>query len=265
MFEVVWRGYDRDQVDHHIRKLTLELGAERQRSATTRTELRRAQNDLANQRPAADTEDTQSFGHRVEKILRMAELEAAEIRRKATDEASALMEKARVEAEAYRHDAERQLINRATQLDQEAARRSSAIQERETEVAGELAAAKQRADEMRADAEQEAQRVREHAEALARQTRTQAEKAAQEQRELAAREVAHLAKVQDEARSGIRRLHRMLASELELSEALSGAEATPQPRSAPDAAGNNEKADADSTNSGGHSEEAADAAPAESR
>lgn len=221
MFEVVWRGYDRDQVDHHLQDLLVQLETERHRADTIRKDLRRAENELANaQRPAAG-EESQSFGHRVEKILRMAELEAGEIRRKATDEASALMEKARVEAEAYRHDAERQLITRASNLDQEAARRNAVIQEREAEVAAELAAAKQRSDELRADAEHEAERVRKHAEALAQQTRTQAEKAAQEQRDLATREVNHLAKVQDEARSGIRRLHEMLAAELSFSTTLS--------------------------------------------
>lgn len=214
LFEVVWRGYDRDQVGRHIRDLQLQLEAERNRVEVTKKDLRRAENELANVARPAGTEDSQSFGNRVEKILRMAEFEAAEIRRKANDDAGALMEKARVEAEAYRHDAERQLIIRASNLDQESARRDAVIQEREAEVAAELAAAKQRSDEVRSDAEQEAERVRKHAEALAQQTRAQAEKAAQEQRDLAAREVNHLVRVQEEARSGIRRLHEMLAAEL---------------------------------------------------
>lgn len=225
MFEVVWRGYDREQVDGHIQGLQLQLEAERHRVEVAKRDLRRAENELANnQRASAAEEESQSFGHRVEKILRMAELEAGEIRRKATDEASALMEKARVEAEAYRHDAERQLIIRASNLDQEAARRNAVIQEREAEVAAELAAAKQRSDELRSDAEREAERVRKHADAQALQMRAQAEKAAQEQRDLAAREVHHLVKVQDEARSGIRRLHEMLAAELSFSSSLSSSD-----------------------------------------
>lgn len=217
MFEVVWRGYDRDQVEHHMRALQQHLEEEHHRAEQAERELRRVENDLANSRQTATGEESQSFGHRVEKILRMAELEAGEIRRKATDEASALMEKARVEAETYRHDAERQMIIRASNLDQEAARRNALIQEREAEVAAELAAAKQRAEETRSDAEREAERVRKHAEALAEEIRTKAEKAAQEQRDHAAREVGHLEKVQEEARSAIRRLHEMLASELSFS------------------------------------------------
>jgi Skp family chaperone for outer membrane proteins len=222
MFEVVWRGYDRDQVDHYLRGLLDQLESERQNSEQKAKDLRRVQNELAiSQQSGGAEQHTNSFGHRVEKILRMAELEATEIRRKANEEATAVMEKARVEAEAYRHDAEHQLILRASNLDQEAARRTGAIQEREAEIAAEHAAAKQRADEMRSDAEREAERVRKHADALAHEMRTQAEKAAQEQRDLATREVQHLSKVQDEARSGIRRLHEMLAAELNFSEALS--------------------------------------------
>jgi hypothetical protein len=221
LFEVVWRGYDRDQVAHYVRRLLDQLEAERQHSEMTAKDLRRVQNELANSQQSSGGEQSNSFGHRVEKILRMAELEATEIRRKANDEASAVMEKARVEAEAYRHDAERQLIVRASNLDQESARRTAAIQEREAEIAAEHAAAKQRAEEMRSDAEREAERVRKHADALAQEMRTQAEKAAQEQRDLAVREVHHLTKVQEEARSGIRRLHEMLAAELSFSTSLS--------------------------------------------
>jgi hypothetical protein len=224
LFEVVWRGYDRDKVDQYIRALLDQLESERQHSEVLAKDLRRSQNELANGQQNQGAEQSNSFGHRVEKILRMAELEATEIRRKANEEAGALMEKARVEAEAYRHDAESQLIARASNLDQEAARRTAAIQEREAEIADEHAAAKQRADELRSDAEREAERVRKHADALAQEMRTQAEKSAQEQRDLAAREVAHLAKVQDDARSGIRRLHEMLAAELSFSTALSSTE-----------------------------------------
>jgi len=226
MFEVVWRGYDRDQVEHHLQGLLQQLENERRRADMTERDLRRAENDLANSRQLGGGEESQGFGHRVEKILRMAELEAGEIRRKATDEAAALMEKARVEAETYRHDAERQMIIRASNLDQEAARRNALIQEREAEVAAELTAAKQRSEEMRSDAEREAERVREHAEALAQQTRLKAEKSAQEQRDHAAREVSRLTKLQDEARSAIRRLHEMLASELSPNSSLSPANTT---------------------------------------
>jgi cell division septum initiation protein DivIVA len=233
-FEVVWRGYDRDKVDRYIRDLLDQLESERRNGEMIAQDLRRAQNELANTAQNPSSDHSNSFGHRVEKILRMAEVEAGEIRRKANDEAGALMEKARVEAEAYRHDAERQLIARASNLDQEAARRSAAIQEREAEIAAEHAAAKQRADELRSDAEREAERVRKHADALAQELRSQAEKAAQEQRDLAAREVQHLTKVQEEARSGIRRLHEMLAAELDFSTALSATDTadTEAPRSA---------------------------------
>ncbi len=256
-FEVVWRGYDRDQVDRHVQDLARRLEAERQRAELTEKDLRRAQTELVNLRRAPGADESHSFGHRVEKILRMADLEAGEIRRKAGDEASDLMEKARVEAEAYRHDAERQLIVRASHLDQEAARRNAAIQEREAEVAAELAAAKQRSDELRSDAEREAAQVRKHAETQAGQLRAQAEKAAQEQRDLATREVNHLVKVQDEARSGIRRLHEMLAAELSFSATLSGAESGADDSATDSAAGSATATDSAERTAGGDSEESA--------
>ncbi len=216
MFKVVMRGYDREQVHEHIQVLLEQLDTERHRVEVTQQELRRARNDRSNGQQPADAEGTNSFGVRVEKIMRMAEHEAAQSRHKAADDAAALMEKARAEAEARRQDVEQQLITRAANLDQEAARRYAAIQEREAEVVAELEAAKQRAEELRSDAEREAERVRLNAEAMARELRSQAEKAAQQQCDLAAREVSHLGKVQDKVSSEIRRLHEMLAAELGL-------------------------------------------------
>jgi cell division septum initiation protein DivIVA len=215
MFEVVWRGYDRDQVDTHIRDLLDQLRAERQAVDTAERGLHSVQKELVNaQQLAVTSEGSNSFGLRLEKMMRMAENEVAESRRKAAEDASAMMEKARAEAEAHRHDVEQQLINRATSLDQEAARRNTALQEREAEIAAELAAAKQRAEELRSDAEADAERVRQQAETLASQLRARAEKAAQQQRDVASREVSHLAKVQEDARAEIRRLHEMLGAEL---------------------------------------------------
>src|SRR5882757_3410414 len=214
MFEVVWRGYDRDQVDEHVRVLLEQLQEARRRVDTTERGLHSVQKELVNAQQIAATDGSNSFGLRLEKMMRIAENEVAESRRKAAEDATAMMEKARAEAEAHRHDVEQQLINRATTLDQEAARRNGTLQEREAEIAAELAAAKQRAEELRSDAETDAERVRQQAEAVAGQLRARAEKAAQQQRDVASREVSHLAKVQEDARSEIRRLHEMLGAEL---------------------------------------------------
>jgi chromosome segregation ATPase len=214
LFEVVWRGYDRDQVEEHLRNLAEQLRAERQRVDTAERSLHSVQKELVNAQQLAVSDGSNSFGLRLEKMMRMAENEVAESRRKAAEDATAMMEKARAEAEAHRHDVEQQLINRATGLDQEAARRNNALQEREAEIAAELAAAKQRAEELRSDAEADAERVRQQAEAVANQLRARAEKAAQQQREIASREVSHLAKIQEDARAEIRRLHEMLGAEL---------------------------------------------------
>ncbi|OLT14621.1 hypothetical protein BJF78_18020 [Pseudonocardia sp. CNS-139] len=73
----------------------------------------------------------ESFGFRAEKILRLAEHEAADVRNRAANEATALVEQARADAERHRHEVEQKLIARSAEMDQEAAQRNVAIQERE--------------------------------------------------------------------------------------------------------------------------------------
>ena len=55
-----------------------------------------------------------SFGYRAEKLLRIAEQEAAEVRAHASRESAAIVEQARTEAEKHRHEVEQSLISRAS-------------------------------------------------------------------------------------------------------------------------------------------------------
>ncbi|MPZ64118.1 MAG: hypothetical protein GEU83_00855 [Pseudonocardiaceae bacterium] len=85
-FDIVLRGYDREQVDERLRFLGDELAtaeqalaAARERTAGLEEELASARGELERRVPDPDV----GFGNRVEKILRLAEEEAAEIRQRA--------------------------------------------------------------------------------------------------------------------------------------------------------------------------------------
>jgi hypothetical protein len=111
-FDIVRRGYDREQVDLRLTELSGRLTASElardtaeQRVRTTDEELRA----LRTERPMSQ----ESFGFRAEKILRMAEHEAADVRARAAKEAAAVVEHARGEAEKHRHQVEQALIARS--------------------------------------------------------------------------------------------------------------------------------------------------------
>ena len=85
-------------------------------------ENRRLRESVTKQREAAKE---QGFGARAEKLLQLAESEAAELRSRTVRESADLMEQSRAAAEGYRHEAEQALIVRTTELDQLAARRDA--------------------------------------------------------------------------------------------------------------------------------------------
>lgn len=105
-FDIVLRGYDRRQVDERLRRIGADLAAAQQtarvaqeRAATTEKEMARlrAQGPQAAQPPPRD--QSPSFGERVERILRLAEEEADEVRERATEEAGGTVQEARAEAQ----------------------------------------------------------------------------------------------------------------------------------------------------------------------
>jgi hypothetical protein len=126
---MVLRGYDRIEVDEYIEKLLTE-------NATLRRELESS----AAQQPApapraeaegpataassyydVDTPAEDSFGFRAEKLLRLAEREAAEMRTRATRDAEAAEAAARRRAEEQLRAAEREADEIRTRATQEAA------------------------------------------------------------------------------------------------------------------------------------------------
>ena len=192
-FDTALRGYERRQVDDfvaarskEISRLKAQLADERRQrqAATERADAAAVELREVRARSAHEPADPQeSFGFRAEKLLRMAEQEAVEIRSNASRESASIIEQARNEAEQHRHEVEQTLISRASLLEQQAAQRSSEIQEREQQVADQLAAAREQADQMHAAAPRAADRLRQESEAAAEETRARAEAAAQRQRD----------------------------------------------------------------------------------
>ena len=224
-FDTVLRGYERRQVDDYIAQNRAETAAlrdelaeaQRQRklatehAEATETELRELRARSAHAEPAAKED---SFGYRAEKLLRMAEQEAAEARSHATKESAAIVERARTEAEKHRHEIEQSLIARASQLEQQAAQRNTELQEREQQIADQLAAAREQAEQLHATAARAADRLRDESEAAAAETRLRAETDAKRVQDQSSQEISRLKGLQSDVRAELARLADLLATEL---------------------------------------------------
>ena len=114
-FDMVLRGYDRIEVDEYIEKL-LEENAELRRELDERRPPAsppspsgpRPREEPAPQHYDVDTPAEDSFGFRAEKLLRLAEREAAEMRTRATRDAEGVEATARRRAEEQLRAAERE-------------------------------------------------------------------------------------------------------------------------------------------------------------
>ncbi|WP_214401940.1 hypothetical protein, partial [Pseudonocardia lacus] len=250
-FDTVLRGYERRQVDDFLAQRRAEVTslreelaeAQRQRklatehAEATEKELRELRARSPHGEPAAKED---SFGYRAEKLLRLAEQEAAEARSHATKESASIIERARTEAEKHRHEVEQNLIARASQLEQQAAQRNTELQEREQQIADQLAAAREQAEQLHSTAARAADRLREESEANAAEIRLRAETAAKRAQDQAAQEINRLQGLQADIRSELGRLADLLTGELSKGgdgrrPAPNGAAAPQQRRPAPGA------------------------------
>ncbi len=223
-FEVVLRGYDRTAVDAYLdghagewQSLRHELdNSERRRQQAEQhaAATERENRTLRTEHPPAAATPEDGFGFRVEKLMRMAEQEVADVRAGAARDASALLEQARAQAEHHRHDIEQSLITRSGVLDQQAARRSAELQEREQQIGEQLAAARAEAQALREAAEFGAEQRRAQAEADAVAVRDRATQEARRVLDQARQEADRLVVVQGGARADLARIADLLATEL---------------------------------------------------
>src|SRR5882672_10361027 len=165
-FEQVRRGYDPVQVNDRITKLIAERDSAHSRAGSL--EKRIEELHLENQNVQAQLSDSEpsyaGLGARVEKILRLAEEEAKDLREEARRAADAHRELADQAAMKVRSDAETYGKDRKGKADDEALR----IVEK----------AKDDANQVRATAAKDAATKREEAEALFEETRAKAAAAA---------------------------------------------------------------------------------------
>ena len=225
-------GYDRVQVDQYVADLMARLGAaeerrmdairrlsaERQRAEQVEKELRGArvalQNGATAEHPTQVADTHIGFGYRAERILRVAEAEAQDVRNTAAAEAGALLERAHADAEAHRHEVEKSLIARIAVLEEEATRRTAELTAREQQLARDIEAARQEAERMRAAAHRDAEAMRHEADEAIAAARAAAEAASNRQRSDANAEIDRLNGVQVGLRDDFARLHRLITAEL---------------------------------------------------
>lgn len=232
-FDVVRRGYDRDQVDAQMRELRDRLASAEASRAAAEQHARATEDELRTARTQNQGEpalSSESFGFRAEKILRLAEHEAADVRSRAASEATALVEQARADAERHRHDVEQKLIARSAELDQEAAQRNVALKEREQQASATLAAARDEAARITSDAEKTAEKLVGEAKQRADELRQRSEQEARRRRESAEHELRRIGSVHEGVRTEMARLHTLLGAELgQSSSRVPAVPAQPQP------------------------------------
>ncbi|MGO4751690.1 cellulose-binding protein, partial [Streptomyces sp. 2MCAF27] len=165
-FELVRRGYDRGQVDDRITKLVADRDSALSR--ITSLEKRIEELHLETQNAQAQINDAEpsyaGLGARVEKILRLAEEEAKDLREEARRAAEQHRELAESAAQQVRNDAESFAADRKAKAEDEGVR----IVEK----------AKGDAATLRQDAQKDAQQKREEADSLFEETRAKAAQAA---------------------------------------------------------------------------------------
>ena len=163
------------------------------------------------------------LGARLDRLMRAAEKESAQVRDAAERRAAALLTEAH--AEIAEHEQHRR---------REWHEREAALAAAEQRVAVELAEAQEQAVQLVEAAENEAQRLRGQAHLRAREINDAAEESIEQLRRDAAEELERLAQLRDAARAEIRRLLRSLegvrdALAFELDTAVPGVSASTSP------------------------------------
>ena len=220
-FATVRKGYDPAAVDAQFALLAESLAA--MRAALTDSERRRA---MAEQHAVAVEEEIRvvrsgispavetGFGARAERMLRLAETEAEQIRSAARRTAAEVIERARSEAERHRHDVRQRLIAETARAEEQAARRAAELREREDGLRERIAQAQAEADAVRAAAERAADAHRGAAHADVDELRRRTADELGRARALAERELSRLRELQGNARVELTRIAAAIRTEL---------------------------------------------------
>jgi vacuolar-type H+-ATPase subunit H len=186
-FELVRRGYDRDQVENHLawledqlRNAEIARDAAEHAAATASTEAEAAREELERGRP-----QWHELGDRVTQILTLAEEQGADIRAQRTREAD-------------------ELLNQARQTNADTERSCAALARQ----------AEQQADDLVAKAQTEATQIVTKAQGDADRLLARTQQQATEQERLSNRRLTDLEQQRDAVNAQLTRLHEALASAL---------------------------------------------------
>lgn len=201
VFDTTMRGYDRGQVDQRIQELVAQLLVTMERAETAERELAQAADDGRG-----------AFGGRIEKMLRIAEHEAEELREEAKREASEILEQARSQAQTRERELDETLAARQAELDERAEELTRDLRAHQKAMVEELAAAREEADSVRGGAAADAASVLDKAQDQARSALTAAETAAEGHHDWLDGEIHRLVSTRDGLHAELVRLREERAS-----------------------------------------------------
>jgi DivIVA domain-containing protein len=243
-FTTVVRGYDRIEVDEHVGKLQrlverlrADLAAAESRLRDTERQVEGLEHENRTNRTRLESAQTpldDGFGVRAERLLRLAEQEAAEVRGEAAEEAAAMRQQVREDIERQRHEAEQALIARSAKFDEHASQRTAELQRREQQIAEQLTAARSEAEAVQSAARRSADHYRQRVEADTEEFKTRVAAEVAQLREQAQQELSRLTSVESGVRAELRRLSARLGQEI--ARQVPGARDADRPAPGPDAA-----------------------------
>ena len=225
-FDSALRGYERRQVDEYVARQRNETATLRAQLAEARAAAQaghRARRGHRGGEPAAALHrraarrrrPEEGFGFRAEKLLRLAEQEAAEVR--ARTPAGVGRRCSSRPAPRPRSTATRSSSSSSRGLrssTRQAARRAVELQEREQQISDQLEATRAETEQLHAAATRAADRLRQESEAKAEEIRIRAEAAAKKVRDEAEHDLMRLSALRSNVHAELARLAEVLVNEL---------------------------------------------------
>ena len=222
-FPLAVRGYDRRHIDHYLagqRHALQQLQAERDQlgsrlqQAERRAETAAAENGRLRGELSTRGSSGEGYGARAEKLLRLAESEASQMRANASRETVALIEQARVQAELHRHETEQAVIARSRELEQNLRRRALELDERAERSSEQIASDRAESERLRGAVAEAATKLRDEAEAEAELVKARARAEAGRTREEARVELNRVTALRAEVHAELERINRVILGQL---------------------------------------------------